>query len=177
MRTYQSRLASPVLLCVLSVLALSACAGQSPTVQTAPPTPPLSSVSPTPTTNTVLASFVGKWVSHDDQLTIATNGTGVENWSAGPCVGQGTSGICGGIGDLTFSVNADGSLTGAYQSVSYASSGGPLPVSYQPPSGYPVVGDHLALTHDGAHLLAAHVNGNSFNYCDPTALSQAQCGA
>lgn len=177
MRINQSRLASPLLLCLLSVLALTACAGQSPTVHMATPTPSVSSVSPTPTMNVVMASFVGKWVSHDDQLTIAANGTGVENWNAGPCVGQGISGMCAGAGNLMFTVNADGSLTGAYQSVTYASSGGPLPVSYQPPSGYPVVGNTLTLKHDGAHVLAALVNGNSFNYCDPTALSQAQCGA
>jgi hypothetical protein len=177
MRTNQSRLAAPFLLCLLSVLALAACAGQSPTIQTASPTPPVSSASPTPTMTTALAAFVGTWVSHDDQLTIAANGIGVENWSAGPCVGQGTSGLCAGAGDLTFTAHADGSLTGAYQSVAYTSSGGPLPASYLPPSGYPVVGSLLTLKHDGVHILAALVNGNSFNYCDPTALSQAQCGA
>lgn len=176
MRRNQSRLASSFLLCLLGALALTACAGQSPTLQT-PPTQTVSGGSPTPTVSPVLASFVGKWVSHDDQLTIAANGAGVENWSVGPCQGQGTSGMCAGNGGLIFTVNADGSLTGAYQTVSYASSGGPLPASYQPPSGYPVVGDHLTLTHDGAHILTALVNGNSFNYCDPTALSQAQCGA
>lgn len=176
MRITQRQLATPYLLCLLSVLALTACAGQSPTAQTTPP-PPVSSVHPTPTMNPVLASFVGTWVTHDDQLTITANGSGVEQWSAGPCVGQGTSGLCAGIGDLTFTAQADGSLAGAYQSVSYTSSGGPLPASYQPPSGYPVVGNVLTLTHDGAHVLTALVNGNHFNYCDPTALSQAQCGA
>ena len=168
MRLDHSRIASPVLLCLLSVLLLAACAGQPPTVSTSTPTPPA---------NTALASFVGKWVSHDDQLTIAANGTGVENWNAGPCVGQGTSGLCDGIGNLMFTVNADGSLTGVYQSVSYQSSGGPLPANYQPAPGYPVVGNTLAVKHAGTHLLAATVNGNSVNYCDPTALSQGQCGA
>jgi hypothetical protein len=177
MRTYQSRLASPFFSCLLSAVALTACAGLGPTASTVAPTSTVSSVSPTPTMNTVLASFVGKWVSHDDQLTIAANGTGVENWSAGPCVGQGTSGLCAGTGSLTFTVQGDGSLTGAYQSVSYTSSGGPLPASYVPPSGYPVVGNSITLKHDGADLLAALVNGNSFKYCDPTALSQGQCGA
>jgi hypothetical protein len=159
------------------VLALTACAGLGPAASTVAPTTTVSSVSPTPTTNTVLASFVGKWVSHGDQLTIAANGTGVENWSAGPCVGPGTSGLCAGTGNLTFTAHTDGSLTGAYQSVSYTSSGGPLPASYAPPSGYPVVGNNITLKHDGADLLAAMVNGNSFKYCDPTALSQGQCGA
>lgn len=177
MRVSQSRLASPALLCLLCVLALTACAGQSPTAQLSTPSPSASSISPTPTVNAVMATFVGKWVSHDDQLSIAANGAGVENWNAGPCVGPGTSGMCAGVGDLMFTVNADGSLTGAYQSVTYTSSGGPLPASYQPPSGYPVVGNTLTLKHDGAHVLAALVNGNNFNYCDPTALGQAQCGA
>jgi hypothetical protein len=176
MNTNHSRLVPLFLRCLLSVLVLTACAGQVTTVST-PPTSTVSSVNQAPANNAVLASFVGKWVSHDDQLTIAANGTGVENWNAGPCVGQGTAGLCAGTGDLTFTVNADGSLTGAYQSVSYSSSGGPLPSSYQPPSGYPVVGSTISLKHDGAHLLAAMVSGNSFKYCDPTALSQSLCGA
>jgi hypothetical protein len=127
--------------------------------------------------NTVLASYVGHWVSHDDALTTAANGTGVETWNAGPCIGQGVSGLCAGTGNLTLTVKADGSLTGTYQSVSYVSSGGPLPQSYQPPTGYPVVGNTISLEHNGTHLLAALVNGTNFNYCDPTALSQGQCGA
>lgn len=85
--------------------------------------------------------------------------------------------MCAGTGNLTFTVNSNGSLTGSYQSVAYASSGGSLPASYQPPAGYPVAGDSITLTHSGAHLLAAKVNGNNYNYCDPTALSQGQCGA
>ena len=171
MKTGQSRFASILVLCWLGLLPLAACAGPAPTVNEAKPTPTVSEV------NTVLASYVGKWVSHDDELTIAANGTGVENWNAGPCTSPGTSGLCGGIGDLTFQVNADGSLTGTYQSVSYESSSGPVPPGYQPALGYPVVGNTIALKHDGTHLLAAMVNGNRWNYCDPTALSQAQCGA
>ncbi|MGO8947165.1 MAG: hypothetical protein ACLQUY_05785 [Ktedonobacterales bacterium] len=177
MKIGQSRFASTFLLCLLSLLLLADCAVQTPTVSNVKPTATVSNVSPTPTANTVLASFVGKWVSHDDELTIAENGTGVENWNAGPCTGQGASGLCTGIGNLMFTVNADGSLTGTYQSVSYESSSGPLPASYQPAPGYPVVGNTISLKHDGTDLLAAMVNGNSFNYCDPTALSQGQCGA
>ena len=173
MKTGRSRLAPIFVLGLSGVLLLAACAGQTATVT-------VSSGSPAPTAttaDTVVATFVGHWVSHDDALTIAANGTGVENWNAGPCTGQGTSGLCTGIGNLAFTANADGSLTGTYQSVSYASSGGPLPAGYQPPSGYPVVGNTISVKHDGTHLLAAMVNGNSFNYCDPTALSQGQCGA
>lgn len=171
MKTSQSRFASTFLLCLSGLLLLAACAGQTPPVSTVSPTPTVS------TANTVLATFVGHWVSHDDELTIAANGTGVENWNAGPCAGRGASGLCTGIGNLTFTVNADGSITGTYQSISYESSSGPLPASYQPAPGYPVLGDTISLKHDGTHLLAAMVNGNSFNYCDPTALSQGQCGA
>jgi hypothetical protein len=174
MKTGHSRFASLFLPCLSSFLLLAACAGQAPAVST------VSTVSPTPTAttvNTVLASYVGHWVSHDDALDIAANGTGVETWNAGPCTGQGTSGLCSGTGDLALTADADGSLTGTYQSVSYQSSGGPLPTSYQPPVGYPVVGNSVLLKHNGTHLLAAVVNGNSFNYCDPTALSQGQCGA
>lgn len=177
MRTDHRWPALPFFLCLLSVLALAACAGQSPTAAHSTPSPTGSQVTPTPTVNTVLASFVGKWVSHDDQLTIAATGAGVETWNAGPCVGQGTSGMCAGTGNLLFTAQASGSLSGAYQSVTYASSAGPLPVSYQPPAGYPVVGNTITLTHQGAHLLTAVVNGNSVNYCDPTALSQGLCGA
>ena len=171
MNTGQRRLASRCLLYLSGALLLAACAGPTPTVSTMSPTPTVS------TANTALATFVGHWVSHDDALTIASNGTGVETWNAGPCTGQGATGLCSGTGNLTFTVQADGSLLGTYQSVSYASSSGPLPASSQPPSGYPVVGNTLSLKHDGTHLLAAMVNGNSFNYCDPTALSQGQCGA
>jgi hypothetical protein len=154
-----------------SIVLLAACALQSVTV---------TSLSPTPTATTgsaVLATFVGHWVSHDDALTIAANGTGVETWNAGPCTGPGTSGLCSGTGNLLFTAQASGGLTGTYHSVSYQSSGGPLPASYTPPAGYPVVGNTLSLTHNGTHVLAALVNANSFNYCDPTALSQGQCGA
>ena len=180
MNTGQHRFALLCLLCLSGLLLLAACAGPAPTVSTATPTPTVSTASPTPTVNTantVLATFVGHWVSHDDALTIAANGTGVENWNAGPCIGQGASGLCSGTGNLTFTAQADGSLTGTYQSVSYASSGGPLPASYQPPPGYPVVGNTISLKHNGTHLLAALVSGTSVNYCDPTALSQGQCGA
>lgn len=173
MNTGQRRFASLCLLGLSGFLVLAACAGSTLAVSTV-------TVSPTPTVTTgttVLATFVGHWVSHDDALTIAANGTGVENWNAGPCTGQGASGLCSGLGNLTFTVQADGSLTGTYQSVSYTSSSGPLPAGYQPPPGYPVVGNTISLKHDGTHLLAAMVNGTSVHYCDPTALSQGQCGA
>jgi hypothetical protein len=185
MKIGQGRFASICLMGMLSLLLLAACAStastvsQTPTVSNASPTATLSPVSPTPTvnqTNNVLATYAGKWVSHDDQLTIAANGTGVENWNTGPCTG-GISGLCAGTGNLTFMANADGSLSGTYQTVSYASSSGPVPANYQPAPGYPVVGNAISLKHNGADLLAAMVNGNSFNYCDPTALSQGQCGA
>jgi hypothetical protein len=74
-------------------------------------------------------------------------------------------------------VNANGSLTGTYQSVTYKSSSGQLPPGFQPPAGYPEVGDTIMLQHNGQHLLAAMVNGNHWNYCDPYALSKAECGA
>jgi hypothetical protein len=185
MKIGRGRFVSIRLIALLSLFLLAACAStastvsQTPTVSNVSPTATLSPVNPTPTVNqasNVLATFVGKWVSHDDQLTIAANGTGVENWSAGPCTG-GISGLCAGTGNLTFTANANGSLTGTYQTVSYDSSSGPVPANYQPAPGYPVVGNTISLTHNGADLLAAMVNGNSFNYCDPTALSQGQCGA
>lgn len=182
MKFGQSRCASLCLTGLLSLLLLAACsstARSTPGVSNASPTATVKNVNPTPTAtevNTVMATFVGKWVSHDDQLVIAANGTGVENWNAGPCTG-GISGLCAGIGNLTFTVNADGSLTGTYQSVSYESGSGPVPSGYQPAPGYPVVGNSISLKHSGTDLLAAMVNGNSFNYCDPTALSQGQCGA
>ena len=171
MKTGQSRFGCISFLCLLGILLLSACAEQTVTVSSGGPTPTAT------TANTVLTTYVGHWVSHDDALTIAADGTGVESWNAGPCTGPGTSGLCTGMGALAFTANADGSLTGTYQTVSYESSGGPLPAGYSPPSGYPVVGNTISVKHDGNHLLAAMVNGNSFNYCDPTALSQGQCGA
>lgn len=180
MHSNQSGRAWKRLIFLSGLLLLTACTRQTPAAGAGTPTATVSTASPTPsvnTANTVLATYVGHWVSHDDALTIAANGTGVETWNAGPCVGQGASGMCAGNGNLTFTANADGSLTGAYQSVSYTSSGGALPAGYQPPSGYPVVGNTISLTHNGTHLLAATLNGSNFNYCDPTALSQGQCGA
>jgi len=182
MKIGQRRFASICLLGLMGFVLLAGCASTAPTspiVNNVSPTVTATQATPTATVNqtsTVLASFVGKWVSHDDQLTIAANGTGVENWNAGPCTG-GIAGLCTGIGDLTFTVSAGGSLTGTYQTVSYESSSGPVPSNYQPTPGYPVVGNTISLKHNGADLLAAMVNGTSFNYCDPTALSQGQCGA
>jgi hypothetical protein len=181
MKIGQRRYASICLMGLLGLLLLAGCSSTAPTspiVNNVSPTATLTPATPSPTVNqtsTVLATFVGKWVSHDDQLTIAANGTGVESWNAGPCTG-GVSGLCTGIGDLTFTVNGSG-LTGTYQTVSYETSSGPVPSGYQPAPGYPVVGNTISLKHNGADLLAAMVNGNSFNYCDPTALSQGQCGA
>lgn len=171
MNVDQRRFASRCLLCLAGFLVLAACGGTSTAVST------VSSTATVNTANTVLATYVGHWVTHDDALTIAANGTGVENWNAGPCIGQGASGLCSGTGNLTFTVQGDGSLRGTYQSVTYASSSGPLPNGYQPPTGYPVAGNTISLQHNGSHLLSAMVNGTSFNYCDPTALSQGQCGA
>jgi hypothetical protein len=182
MKIGQSKFDSLCLMGLLSLFLLAACsstASSTPAVSNVSTTAAVSNVNPTPTAtevNTVLATFVGKWVSHDDQLTIVANGTGVESWNSGPCTG-GISGLCTGIGNLAFTVNADGSLTGTYQSVSYDSSSGPVPSGYQPAPGYPVVGNTISLKHNGTDLVAAKVNGNSFNYCDPTALSQGQCGA
>jgi hypothetical protein len=185
MKIGRGRFASLCLMGLLSLFLLAACsstASSTPAVSNVSPTATLSQVSPTSTVsnvNSVFATFAGTWISHDDQLIFAVNGTGVENWNAGPCTG-GISGLCSGIGDLTFAANADGSLTGTYQSVSYETSSGPVPPSYQPLSGYPVVGNTMSLKHNGAGLLAAMVNGNSWNYCDPAApLSETQgkCGA
>ena len=180
MDSTQSKFAWKRLICLSGLVLLAACARQTPSAGAGTPTATVSAGSTTPSVsagNAVLASYVGHWVSHDDQLTISANGAGVENWNAGPCVGQGVSGLCAGAGNRTFTAQADGSLTGAYGSVSYQSSGGSLPASYQPPPGYPVVGNTMTLKHNGVHMLAATVNGNSFNFCDPTALSQGQCGA
>jgi hypothetical protein len=180
----RSRFVSIGLVGLLSLLLLSACGGPTPQVSATPgvrdvsPTATMSVVSPTATVNNanVLATFVGKWISHDDQLTIAADGTGVESWNAGPCSG-GISGLCTGSGNLSFTVNADGSLAGTYQSVSYESSSGPVPANYQPAPGFPAVGNTMSLKHNGADLLAAMVNGNSFSYCDSTALGEGLCGA
>jgi hypothetical protein len=157
-KTGQSIFAS---LCLLSLLLLAACGGQ------------------THTGSTVLASYVGHWVAHDDELIINADGTGFETWNAGPCASEVTSypSLCTGIGSLTFRVNANGSLTGTYQSVTYKSSSGQLPPGFQPPTGYPEVGNAIKLQPNGQHLLAAMVNGNHWNYCDPYALSKAECGA
>ncbi len=163
-------------LAVILILAGCATAGQTGSKQ---PTPTLMPTL-TPTPNLTLASYAGAWTVHDEKLTINANGSGTEVWNAGPCSQtSSSSGLCEGIGGLSFQANPDGSLTGTYQSISYQSSTGQLPSGYQPSSDDPKVGDTITLKHDGAHLLAATSRGFTWEYCDPFALGNGwkQCGA
>lgn len=141
------------------------------------------SLAATAAAQTVFKTYVGKWEVHDAVLTINANGTGLEQWNAGPC---GNS-MCGGNAQITFTVNTDGSIKGTIQSVSYAQgNGNPTPAGFQPDPSDQRAGDTFQLQHSGAHLLYATWFGqasshNTFNrYWCGSGASQAEqekCGA
>jgi hypothetical protein len=160
-------------LLVMTALASCGSTGQTPPQATATPT-----IAPTATANPI-NSYVGSWTVHDERLTINANATGSLDWNAGPCATVGGSSLCAGLGNLNFTTNLDGSLTGTYQSISYVPSSGQLAPGYQPSSDDPKVGDTITLKHDGAHLLSATSNSNSWSFCDAYALANGwiQCGA
>lgn len=134
----------------------------------------------------VFTSYVGKWEVHGSLLSINANYTGLEQWNVGPCSDAGQ--MCNGNAHVTFTVNADGSLKGAIQSVSYSQwNGDPAPAGFQPDSADPQAGDTFQLQHSGVHLLyttwfgerlRSLNNGNRY-WCDTYAVKAGwkQCGA
>ena len=115
----------------------------------------------------------------------ASNQTGLFQWNAGPCSDAGD--LCNGNAQMAFTTNADGSITGTIQSVSYTLwSGSPAPAGYQPSTDDPKAGDTFQLQHSGAHLLyttwfgtMSSLNDGNRYWCDAFALSAgwSQCGA
>ncbi len=144
---------------------------------------------PTSTTQTAFTSYVGKWEVHDSLLSINANHTGLEQWNVGPCSESTTEvQMCNGNAKITFTENADGSIKGTIQSVSYSQwDGGPAPTGFQPDSADPRAGDTFQLQHSGAHLLyttwfgerLSYLNNSNRYWCDSYASKAGwkQCGA
>lgn len=132
---------------------------------------------------TVFTSYVGKWEVHGSLLSINANYTGLEQWNVGPCSDQ----MCNGNAHITFTVNADGSIKGTIQSVSYSQwNGNPAPAGFQPDPADPQTGDTFQLQHSGVHLLyttwfgqVSALNNNNRYWCDSYAEKAGwkQCGA
>jgi hypothetical protein len=134
----------------------------------------------------VFTSYVGKWEVHGSLLSINANHTGLEQWNVGPCSDAGQ--MCNGNAHITFTVNADGSIKGTIQSVSYSQwNGNPAPTGFQPNAADPRAGDTLQLQHSGVHLLyttwfgerLSALNTSNRYWCDSYAVKAGwkQCGA
>lgn len=174
---------------LLLALALLCGCGFLPASQTSStPTTGAQEPSPmsTPTTaaQTAFPSYVGKWQVHDGLLAINADQTGLLQWNAGPC---GADQMCNGNAHLMFAEQANGSILGTIQSVSYSQwNGDPAPTGYQPSADDPQAGETFQLQHSGTHLLyttwlgqASALNTNNRYWCDAYAVSAgwSQCGA
>lgn len=144
------------------------------------------SPTPTPVTHAVFTSYVGKWEVHGSLLSINADRTGLEQWNAGPCSDTGQ--MCNGNAHLTFTENADGSIKGSIQLVSYSQwNGGPAPAGFRPDAADPRAGDTFQLQHSATHLLYTtwfgarlqHLNSGNRYWCDSYAEKAGwkQCGA
>jgi hypothetical protein len=169
----------PLLLLFLLGLLVTACSGQT----SASSTPPKADA------HAAFASYVGKWEVHGSLLTITANRTGFEQWNVGPCTQVLTDNtpMCNGNAKITFTLNANGSIKGAFQSVWYTQwSGAPVPTGFHPDPEDPQVGDTFELKHVKAHLLyttwlgrlSTFNSGNRY-WCDSSTspADRQQCGA
>lgn len=131
----------------------------------------------------VFTAYVGKWEVHGSLLSINANHTGLEQWNVGPCADQ----MCNGNAKITFAQNANGSIQGTIQTVSYTQwNGNAAPTGFQPDPADLQAGDTFQLQRNGLHLLyttwfgrvSALNNGNRY-WCDSYALKAGwkQCGA
>ena len=166
----------------LALVLLAGCSSLGSTTQTSAPP----AATPTHATQTNFNTYVGKWEVHGALLNITANQAGVFQWNAGPCSDAGD--MCNGNAQMTFTTNADGSITGTIQSVSYTLwIGSPAPAGYQPSADDPKAGEAFQLQHSGAHLLyttwlgaqsSLNNDGNRY-WCDTYALNAGwqQCGA
>ncbi len=94
---------------------------------------------------------------------------------------------CEGNAAIAFTENADGSIKGTIQSISYSQwNGGPTPTGFRPNAADPRTGDAFQLQHSGVHLLyttwfgrLSDLNNNNRYWCDSYALKAGwkQCGA
>jgi hypothetical protein len=168
-------------LLLLPLVLLAGCSSLSNAQTAAPP-----AATPTHAVQTNFNTYVGKWEVHGSLLNITANQAGVVQWNAGPCTDA--DDMCAGNAQITFTANADGSITATIQSVSYSLwSGSPAPAGYQPSADDPKAGDTFQLQHSGTHLLyttwlgaksSLNNEGNRY-WCDTYALSAGwqQCGA
>ncbi len=177
--------------CLLLLLPLVLLCGCSPLwASQASPAPTFGAhqASPVPTSGaqTAFTSYVGKWEVHGSLLSLNANHTGLEQWNVGPCSDAGQ--MCNGNAHITFSENADGSIKGTIQSVSYSQwNGDPAPTGFQPNAADPRAGDTFQFQHSGAHLLyttwfgarLSYLNNSNRHWCDSSALKAGwkQCGA
>src|SRR5215469_1633678 len=138
----------PLLLLFFLGLVFMACSGQASASSTPSKVRPVDA-------QAVFAPYVGKWQVHDALLTISAGRTGIESWNVGPCTQSSTeTAMCNGNAKITFTVNANGSIKGTFQSVWYTQwSGAPVPSGFQADSGDPHAGDTFELIHVKAHLL------------------------
>ena len=134
------------------------------------------------------ASYVGKWEVHGSLLTINAKRTGLELWNAGACTQSMTeTRLCEGNATITFTVNADGSIKGTFQSVWYTQGNGePAPAGFQSDPENPQAGDTFELQHHGAHLLyttwfgrLSNLNRYNRYWCDSSTspADRPLCGA
>ncbi len=134
------------------------------------------------------ASYVGKWQVHDALLTIHADRTGLNLWNAGPCGQSSTeTQMCNGNANIAFTVNADGSIKGTFQSVWYTQwSGAPVPAGFHSDPENPQAGDTFELQHHRAHLLyttwlgrLSTLNSNNRYWCDSSTspADRPLCGA
>jgi len=122
-------------------------------------------------------------------LTITANRTGLEQWNVGPCTQALTDNtpMCNGNAKITFTMNANGSIKGTFQSVWYTQwSGAPVPAGFRPDPEDPQVGNTFELKHVKAHLLyttwlgrLSTLNSGNRYWCDSSTspADQQQCGA
>jgi hypothetical protein len=142
---------------------------------------------PTPKAQPIFPSYIGKWEVHGSLLSINANHTGLEQWNVGPC-SETTGQMCNGNATIRFTENANGSIKGTIQSVSYSQwSGGPAPTGFQPDAADPRTKDTFQLQHSGTHLLyttwfgerLSSLNNSNRYWCDSYASKAGwkQCGA
>jgi hypothetical protein len=176
------------LLAFLALVLLCGCGSLATPQASYTPTPTAAvSHTPTPTAQIAFTSYVGKWEVHDSLLSINANHTGLDQWNVGPCSESTTQVMmCDGRAIVAFTENANGSITGTIQSISYNQwNGGPPPAGFQPNAADPRTGDTFQLQHSGVHLLyttwfgrLSDLNQTNRYWCDAYALASGwnQCG-
>jgi hypothetical protein len=116
-----------------------------------------------PTTEELLAPFVGEWIRHTEQLTIRKDGTGEVTWAVGACNPDAPSGetssdiMCNGHATLKVEPHPDYAIL-TYQKVWYETRSG-QPVDFVFPAPQP--GDAFRLTPKGTDFFRDTVERSS----------------